>query len=610
MFLQLGKKGRALCLGLVVLSGAGWAGSAVVAQDPWTPGSSSGQVSDTRVTLKLKDQPIQDVIQYIRERSGVNILLAEGVTAKVTADLNQVAWRTALEIVAESAGCILVEKGANVIRVEAPPRVSFNFTGADVKTVIDAIAKISGASIVTAPKVEGPVHLRITDVPWRTALDTVAKSLGYVVVEDGYNIYRVVEPSSLETQMVTKVFPIKYLRPQAKYVPEIKTEYATKTGRQATTTDIEKTFTLIGALKNVLSPNGKLDFFTNNNIIVVKDIPPVVAEIERMLAEIDVEPGQVFIDVKFVTTSNTDALTYGVDIGQNGFSVGLTGGAIPSRLPFNVGSGGWNNEIIPGEPPSTPGLSGSDLADRITYGTLDFTRATFTLNLLKADEQTRIVQAPKLLALDNQEATIFVGRTIRFAETTAESNQSGGLTYSIKEAANSPVQTGFQLYLVPHIIPGTNKIMMTVIPEAEQLVGRSEDPNLAGFQIFRSGEGTPNEVQIALPQIASSTLVTTLLLESGETAVIGGLISESETETTRKLPILGDIPVLGFFFKSTSRSKVNESLLIFITPRVMRDSNSFAGFLQQEAQRRQEQIETEVEAIFGNGRPAETSSGQ
>lgn len=558
----------------------------------------SDDKNDTRVTLRVKDQPIADVIGYIRERAGVNIMLADGIEERVTVELNQVPWRVALEIVAERAGCVLVEKAANVIRVESPPRVTFNFTGADIKQVIDAIAKVSGASIVTAPNVEGQVHLRINNVPWRTALETVVKSLGFVVVEDGWNIYRVVSPSSLEAQMVTKVLSIKYLRPASNYTPQIKTEYAERAGGKQSQDPI-KDFTLIQALRNALSPNGKLDYFHRNNILVVKDIPPVVAEIERMLSEIDVEPAQVFIDVKFVTTSNTDALTYGVDIGQEGFKAALTGSAIPSRLPFNIGSGGWNNEIIPAEPANTPGLSGSDLSDAITFGRLDFTQATFTLNLLQRDEQSRIVQAPKLLALDNQEATIFVGRTIRYAETTAESNQSGGLTYSIKEAQNSPVQTGFQLYLVPHIIPGSNKVMMTVIPEAEQLVGRNADPDLQGFQVFTSGEGTANEVSIALPQVASSTLVTTLLLESGETAVIGGLITETETNTVRKLPFLGDIPVLGFFFKTESHSTVNESLLIFITPRILRDSGVFARFLEEEGQKRQEAIEGEMEKIWG-----------
>jgi type II secretory pathway component GspD/PulD (secretin) len=573
--------------------------------------------NDTRVSIHAKDLPLADVIAYLQERAGVNIVLAEGVKEKVTVDLDLVPWRLALETVAEKAGCVLVEKAANLIRVEQPPRVTFEFTGADVRQVIDAIAKVAGASVVVAPNAEGSVYLRINDVPWRTALDTVAKSQGLVVVEDAWNILRVVHPSALEEQLETKVFPVRYLRPPAPYVPKIKTEYAEGTVKPPTQ-DPEKDFTLIKTLRSMLSKSGKLDYIARSNMIVVKDIAPVISQIGRILQEVDLEPAQIFVDVKFVTTSNNDVLNYGIDPGEQGFAASLTGGSIPSRLPFHLGGGGWNNNITAVSNPTTavgdttisgytPPILGTDPGSAgVTYGALDFTKATFTLNLLKKDDKARIVQSPKLLALDNQEATIFVGRTIRFAQTEAEQGQAGGLTYSIKEAANSPVQTGFQLYMIPHIIPGTNKIMMTLIPEAEQLVGRSSDPNLAGFQIFTSGEGTPNEVSIALPQVASSTMVSTMLLESGYTAVIGGLITESETENINKIPVLGDIPILDFFFKSVKKNKVRESLLIFITPRILRDHDSFEQLVRLEEQRRQKAVEAEYETLL-NGKKVEAA---
>jgi type II secretory pathway component GspD/PulD (secretin) len=200
------------------------------------------------------------------------------------------------------------------------------------------------------------------------------------------------------------------------------------------------------------------------------------------------------------------------------------------------------------------------------------------------------------MALDNQEATIFVGRTIRYAQTEATAAQNGGLTYSIREADNSPVQTGFQLYMIPHVIPQSNKIMMTLIPEAEQLVGT--DPNLPGFQVFTSGAGTPNEVSIALPQVASATLVTTLLLESGHTAVIGGLITEQCANRVNKVPVLGDVPFLSFFFKSQSLTKTSENLIIFITPRVVRDSCDIDRMVSEETARRQKAIEEEIEHVY------------
>ncbi len=601
-------RGLVIALASILLA---CAGAAVQAQQPVYT-SNPDDRSDTRVTIDVKDQPLKDVVRHLASASGINIILGNGIDERVSVTLNKVPWRVALEIVAEKAGCSLVEKSANVIQVVQPQPVTFDFSSEDIKVVIDAIAKVSGASIVVAPEVEGKVHLRLTNVPWRAALDTVAKTLGYVVVEDGYDIYRVVHPSSLEKQMETRVFQVKYLRPPPRYTPKIETIYADASQTQQVSTaggDPNANFSLLRALRGALSPSGSLDYFATNNTLVVKDIPPVVAEVERMMAEIDVEPAQVFIDVKFVTTRNTDALEYGFDIGENGLRAGIGFGSIPHRLPFALGSGGWNNDIIAGDPAQTPGLTQDELKSAINFGTLDFTGATFTLNLLEQDDSTRIVQAPRLLALDNQEATIFVGQTIRFAETEAQSNQSGGLTFSIREAQNSPVQTGFQLYMVPHVVPGTDKVILNVIPEAEQLTGRGTNPNLPGFNIFKSGEGTPNEVSIALPEISSQTLVTTLMLESGQTAVIGGLITESESEIERKLPILGDIPLLGFFFKSVSKSKRSESLLIFITPRIVRDSGAFAEFHQQEGLRRQRAIEDEMERIFGTGEGSEEGTG-
>src|SRR5262249_35159254 len=156
------------------------------------------------------------------------------------------------------------------------------------------------------------------------------------------------------------------------------------------------------------------------------------------------------------------------------------------------------------------------------FGTLDFSSTQIALNLLKNDVSTRIVQAPKLIALDNQEATIFVGETIRFAQTTASSNQSGGLTFSIDEAKNSPVQVGFQLLMIPHVIPDRDQVMMTIIPQQRSLVGPDD-----GFRTFKTNVGgSQGEQQIQLPQEQSSTVVTNMKLDNGQTALIGGLLTD------------------------------------------------------------------------------------
>lgn len=567
-------------------------------------------INDTRVTLDVTDQPIADVVNYIRDRARVNIILSQEVDldTKVTVKLDRVPWREALRIVADRTECVVVRKADNLYIVDQPARITWKFQQSPITSVIQAIAKISGTSIVAAPEVQGDVHLTLTNVPWRTALDTVCKSLGFVVVEDDFGILRVVHPSKLKTQLESRFIKLKFLRPPGAYRPKIETEYAVGQPK-APADDPEKDFSLLEALRGSLSELGTLRYVAQQNAVIVKDTAPVLAEIERLVEELDREPPQVFVDVKFVTTSNTDALSYGIDIGEQGLAASINGSSIPSRLPFNIGGDGFG--VLPQQTDSqagggagsgahgVPGLDDTELKSATTFGTLDFTQMSFTLRLLKQDQSSRIVQAPKLIALDNQEATIFVGRTVRFAQTSAASGQSGGLTFTIKEADNSPVQTGFQLYMRPHVIPGSNKIMMEVIPEAEQLVGRSSDPNVpAGFDLFTSGQGASQQ-SIALPQVASSTLVTSMILESGTTAVIGGLITETDTERINKVPVLGDIPLLGFFFKHTEHTKTRQSLIIFITPRIIRDSDTVERLIREEDERRRRMIESEVEKIFG-----------
>lgn len=611
--------GSFVLVGAVVLAQGDAGGAAPtqkLAQDAGL-GRSGQDVNDTRITLSVKDYPLVDVVNYIRDQARVNIVLGQDVdkATKVSVELDRVPWKEALKIVVESAECVIIRKADNLFVIEQPERITWKFQNSPITSVIESIAKISGASIVVAPEVQGNVHLTLTNVPWRTALDTVAKSLGFVVVEEEWGILQIVHPSKLKEQLETRTFQFRYVRPPAAYRPKIKTEYAIGQPK-APTEDPEKDFSVLKALRSALTENGKLEYIEKHNMIIVKDIPPVLDGIDRLIKEIDIEPAQVFVDIKFVTTTNTDALSYGVDIGNQGVAASLTGSAIPSRLPFTVGSDGF--DVLPtqngaqGGTNGLPGLTDSEIASATTYGRLDFTQTAFTLKLLQQDNRSHVVQAPKLIALDNQEATIFVGRTVRFAQTEAVEGQSGGLTFTIKEAENSPVQTGFQLFIVPHVVPGTNKIMMTVIPEAEQLVGTSSDPNVPrGFDLFVSGEGTANEVSIALPQIASSTLVTNMMLESGETAVIGGLITESQSTKVNKLPILGDIPLLNFFFKHEETSTVRESLLIFITPRIIRDSDVVDALIRAEDQKRRERIEEEVKRIFDlGGNPDEGAEGE
>ena len=331
-------------------------------------------------------------------------------------------------------------------------------------------------------------------------------------------------------------------------------------------------------------------------MIIVRDTTQVHDQVQDIIERLDVEPAQVFVDVKFVTTSTSDLLNLGVDYGDGGPQVSLSGSQIPITFPFNEADGGFEDGLIlnqsgdgPFDPndPLTANAGGTIVPDTI-FGALSFTQVAATLRLLQRDTSSEVVQAPKILALDGRPATIFVGETIRYAEAKTEQGQAGGLSLSVTEATTSPVEVGFQLLVVPHIIPGTNKMTMDVIPKETSLSGTG-DATLAppGFDVFTIG-ASGLEGSIALPRKRSSTIVTSMLLESGQTAVIGGLTTDVELETETQVPYLSEIPLLGpLLFKHQEHSYERRSLMVFITPTVVRSSADTDRLLRLELERRQ-----------------------
>jgi type II secretory pathway component GspD/PulD (secretin) len=320
-----------------------------------------------------------------------------------------------------------------------------------------------------------------------------------------------------------------------------------------------------------------------------------------MAETLDVEPPQIFIDMNFIVTSNQDALTIGLSPSKtSGFAFGYSGADFFHMLPFNVGGSATDVASWLTGTAFTPPSSSS-----FSYGQLTTSQTTMFWDFLQHDNSTKIVQAPKLLALDNQEATVFLGETIRYARTTAATNQNGGLQFSIEEDPNSPVSVGFQLLVLPHVIPGENKIMLTVIPQRRALSGKTSP--LPGFDRISVGGQS-----IDLPRVQSTGLVTHMILKSGETAVIGGLLEDREVDGTAKVPFFGDLPVLGLMFQGKESVKVKEQLLIVITPRILHGSDSANCTISKELLGRREEINSEFCDMTGqaaSAHPSTTGSG-
>ena len=559
---------------------------------------------DARVSLNFVERELSQVVQELRDRSGANIVLLEGGTEKVRdLQVSDIYWRDALDYAAELAGCVVNQDKSGVLTITRPPRVGFEFDNADITEIIMTIGKAAGANIIVGPEVSGTLRVKIDGVPWRSALEEIVKTRGYTVVEEQRGILRVVDPVSLEKQKITKSYQLRYVRPKSVRVPLIRSEFIEGNDRAPQGPATEH-FTVLEALRKALSSQGELDFIETQNVIIVRDTTQVHETIQEIIRRLDVEPAQVFVDLKFVSTSNIDVLNLGVDYGDAGPRVSVSGSQIPIELPFSIGDSGWEDGIIASDfgngPVATNGgglNAGNTIAPDTIFGALSFTQVQATLRMLQRDTETEIIQAPKIITMDGNEATIFVGETVRYAEARSEQGQAGGLQLTVMEAQGSPVEVGFQLLVRPNVIPGTRKIAMEVIPKETSLSGTGTS-NLApaGFDVFTVGSAGA-EGTIALPRTRSSTMITQMLLESGQTAVIGGLTTDADAETISRIPYISRIPIVGELFKHRVQQRDRRNLVVFITPSLVHSAEDTEFLLQQELQRRRRSLRDQVDAL-------------
>jgi type II secretory pathway component GspD/PulD (secretin) len=588
----------------VLAAGLGLSARAHAADGRFDPSSfREYDIGDGRVTFDVSDAPFGEVVtQRIQPRTRVNLIVApEAADERVTLRIVDLHWIQALNALSERINGALIREASNLIRIERPIPVSVTVENEDLAKVIKLIAGYGNANVVVSPLVKGTVTVSFNNAPWQAALRHVVETVGkYSLVEEDYGILRVVPTSDLE--LVAGTYQFRYLRPPPPYKGVIKTGAGGQASASTTSSagpgggsggsasvgaDIvqsnvsvpsddvaeqEENFPIVAALRSLVAPeNGDVKYIPHTNAVLFSGTAPKVARVRALCEQLDVEPPQIFIDMNFITTSNTSALDVGLQT-DTGLSLGFSGAGITHRLPFAASGAGWSDTISGS---AFPPPSSSSFA----YGTLDFTRTEMLFQFLKKDGCSKVVQAPKILALDNQEATIFVGESIRYARSTAASNQNGGLTFSVEEDENSPVNVGFQLLVLPHVIPGEDKIMMTVIPQQRALNGTTSP--IPGFDRF-----TVSGQTIDLPRVASSTLVTHMMLRSGETAVIGGLLEDRELEGQDKIPILGDLPVLGLLFRGVSTQKIKQNLLITITPRILRGSDAASATVGAELRAR------------------------
>ncbi|MBI3832606.1 MAG: hypothetical protein HY291_23995 [Planctomycetes bacterium] len=536
--------------------------------------------------IKVTEKPLKQVLDFLSQISRLNIRALREKEEKmlVSMDLESVTYRGVLDYLSKKYGLLIDDSKIDqkLIFVSSPPKVSMIFTRADIRDVINTIAMQAGANIVIGPEVTGEISMRLEDVPWRDALNIVVKTLDFVAVPEANETLRITTPNRLASQLQTRIFRLAYLTPDsAKYVATLTSEFAR---REESQESAKAGQTLFDVLTNMKGPEGKLSFLKRGTALIVTDTATKLDTMEMVVKKLDVAPKQIFVSVKIIVITDTDLERLGVDWG-NGLQFNLTPaitGPQATSFPFDVGAGlirgmlgNWTGALstfrgIAAAPNfnTTATASQGNLIGTAGYnsnagGVNSSTTALF--DAIRTKTNSKVVQSPQLMTLDNEEATIQVGQLFRYAESFVANTEGGGNVAGFREAAGSPVKLGLQLLIIPHVTGPENNVLMTVIPKTE---------DLDRVDSFNGGNG----LILQLPQTTQRIVVTRMLLRSNETGVIAGLRINRDRRVDSAVPIFSEIPILGRLFKHRihdggvalgTGQPTSESLMVFVTPTIV-----------------------------------------
>ncbi len=430
-------------------------------------------------------------------------------------------------------------------------KLSLNFQNVEVRAVLQVIADFTGLNIITSDTVGGNLTLRLKDVPWDQALDIILQSKGLDMRKTG-NVVWIAPRDELATREKLAL----EARQQINDLEPTRTESFQLNYQKGA--DFQKL--LSDPNQRILSKRGSAVVDSRTNTIFVQDTPARIEEVRKLLRKVDVPVRQVMIESRIVEATDNFSRNLGVRLGYREEAGGRTpfglGNQIsnPSRIPV-VTIGGAQSTLAPiagndGTVPAystgnlnvnlpVPGLGGAapGLFSMILFNQSRTKFVDLELTALQADGRGKIISSPRVITADQVEATIEQGTEIPYQQATS----SGATSVSFKKATLS-------LKVKPQVTPDDHVIM--------------------NLNIHKDSVG---QNTLSGPSIDTKQVVTEVLVENGGTVVIGGIYSQTETSTTNKIPVLGDLPYVGFLFKQNLKSDNRSELLIFITPKIIKD---------------------------------------
>ncbi|HTT07574.1 MAG TPA: type IV pilus secretin PilQ [Gammaproteobacteria bacterium] len=420
-------------------------------------------------------------------------------------------------------------------------KLSLNFQNIEVRAVLQLLADFTGLNLVASDTVTGNVTLRLKNVPWDQALDIILRSKGLAMRQAG-NVIMVAPAEEIATREKLELEQQK----QVKDLAPLHTEFVQVNYAKAD--DIAK---LLKAEKNTLiSDRGSVSTDERTNTLLIQETVDKITEIRKLVSTLDRPVKQVLIESRIVVADDTFSRQLGVrfgysraakvnDLGNNGTYI--VGGKVPgdttffsngtaTPTAFNVGN--VENYIV-----SLPVTSPAGAVE-LAVGKIGSYLLQLELSALQAEGRGEVISSPRVITADKKEAVIQQGTEIPYQQASS----SGATSVSFKSAVLS-------LKVTPNITPDDRIIMDLAVNK--DAVG----------QLFAG-----------IPSIDTNSVTTQVLVDNGETVVLGGVYTQTNRNDTTRVPFFSDLPYFGFLFRNTSIQHDKKELLIFVTPKIIKES--------------------------------------
>lgn len=424
-------------------------------------------------------------------------------------------------------------------------KLSLNFQSIEVRAVLQLLADFTEMNLVTSDTVQGNLTLRLKNVPWDQALDIILKTKGLAMRQNG-NVMLIApaaEIAAREKQELAAQKQLIELEPLYSEIIEINFAKATDLATLLSTNTEETGAGVTG----FLSTRGSATVDLRTNSLLLRDTPEQLVQIKKLIAKLDIPVRQVLIESRIVIANNDFTKELGVRFGASsadntGSSV-LNSGATSGSL--NGTTQILNGETLAGDdrlnvnlPVSNPAGSIALALAKLPFGTL----LELELSAMQAEGKGEVISSPRVITSNQATAIIEQGTEIPYQEASS----SGATSVSFKKAVLS-------LEVTPQITPD-DKIIMDLKVNKDQAVF---DP------------------RFTVPSIDTKKVETQVLVENGETVVLGGVYEQTKSNGVSRVPFFGELPYVGFLFRTTKNVDNKQELLIFVTPKIIKDSLNF-----------------------------------